>query len=223
MGTFLYFVCAGLPSKPLWKAIVLVSGDPSRCGLQQQRACFRLASQASQQRSADVLCVVPFLALQLGDAALVRVALHAPTDGPVALGSVLAGTLDFRAAQEAAAANPSAPKCIQVQNPYPLNLSKWPPGSLEQGGPLSLTPCSATLLRLLGPSTKGWGLLPPALAAVGRAGRPAVSVALVLCAPFCLLRSLCLPLACVHQASSRTMWALVACLVTETISAPKTL
>ncbi|CAL8463947.1 g3482 [Coccomyxa elongata] len=52
--------------------------------------------------------------LRVGDAALVRVALHAPSDGHVALGSVLSGTLDFRASQEAAALNPEAPRCIQV-------------------------------------------------------------------------------------------------------------
>ncbi len=52
--------------------------------------------------------------MQLGDAALVRVALHAPMEGPVQLGGVLAGTLDFRASHDAAAATPAAPKCIQV-------------------------------------------------------------------------------------------------------------
>ncbi|KAK9918728.1 hypothetical protein WJX75_006323 [Coccomyxa subellipsoidea] len=52
--------------------------------------------------------------LRVGDAALVRVALHAPSDGHVALGSVLSGTLDFRASQEAAALNPEAPRCVQV-------------------------------------------------------------------------------------------------------------
>lgn len=53
--------------------------------------------------------------MQVGDAALVRVALHAPSDGHVALGSVLSGTLDFRASQEAAARNPEAPRCVQVR------------------------------------------------------------------------------------------------------------
>ena len=43
-----------------------------------------------------------------------RVALHALADGPVALGSTLAGTLDFRAARDAVAANPAAPHCDQV-------------------------------------------------------------------------------------------------------------
>ena len=52
---------------------------------------------------------------QVGDAAVGRVALHAPSDGHVALGSVLSGTLDFRASQEAAALNPEAPRCVQVR------------------------------------------------------------------------------------------------------------
>lgn len=52
------------------------------------------------------------LALQLGDAALVRVALHAPLDGPLVLGSVLAGTFDFRASQIASSSSTS--KCIQA-------------------------------------------------------------------------------------------------------------
>lgn len=58
--------------------------------------------------------VVSFLcaAVQLGDAALVRVALHAPLDGPLVLGSVLAGTFDFRASQTASSSG--TPKCIQV-------------------------------------------------------------------------------------------------------------
>ncbi len=50
--------------------------------------------------------------MQLGDAALVRVALHAPLDGPLVLGSVLAGTFDFRASQIASGSG--TPKCIQV-------------------------------------------------------------------------------------------------------------
>ena len=58
---------------------------------------------------------------QVGDAALVRVALHAPSDGHVALGSVLSGTLDFRASQEAAALNPEAPRCVQVRK-TPLKI-----------------------------------------------------------------------------------------------------
>ena len=53
-------------------------------------------------------------AAQLGDAALVRVALHAPLDGPLVLGSVLAGTFDFRASQIASSS--SAPKCIQASS-----------------------------------------------------------------------------------------------------------
>ena len=51
--------------------------------------------------------------MQLGDAALVRVALHAPLEGPLVLGSVLAGTFDFRASQIASSSG--TPKCIQVQ------------------------------------------------------------------------------------------------------------
>lgn len=65
---------------------------------------------------------------QVGDAALVRVALHAPSDGHVALGSVLSGTLDFRASQEAAALNPEAPRCIQV-------CSMWKEGTMASRPP----------------------------------------------------------------------------------------
>ncbi|KAK9827403.1 hypothetical protein WJX81_008568 [Elliptochloris bilobata] len=52
--------------------------------------------------------------LRMGDSALVRVALHAPPDVPLALGALLAGTLDFRSSQEAAAADPASPRCVQV-------------------------------------------------------------------------------------------------------------
>ena len=48
-----------------------------------------------------------------------RVALHAPPDGPLALGALLAGTLDFRSSQEAAAADPASPRCVQAR-PMPL-------------------------------------------------------------------------------------------------------
>jgi len=58
--------------------------------------------------------MVSYLAVQLGEAALVRVALHAPLDGPLVLGSVLAGTFDFRASQTASGPSSAAPKCIQV-------------------------------------------------------------------------------------------------------------
>lgn len=51
----------------------------------------------------------------MGDSALVRVALHAPPDGPLALGALLAGTLDFRSSQEAAAADPASPRCVQAR------------------------------------------------------------------------------------------------------------
>jgi len=51
----------------------------------------------------------------MGDAALVRVALHAPPDGPLALGALLAGTLDFRASQAAAAADAASPRCVQAR------------------------------------------------------------------------------------------------------------
>jgi hypothetical protein len=60
------------------------------------------------------------LCMQLGEAALVRIALHAPTNSPVTLGCVLAGTLDFRAPQEAVAMHPDAYRCIQV---------RWPPSA----------------------------------------------------------------------------------------------
>ena len=53
--------------------------------------------------------------MQLGNAALVRVALHAPLDGPLVLGSLLAGTFDFRASQTASSTGVAAPKCIQVR------------------------------------------------------------------------------------------------------------
>ena len=73
------------------------------------------------------LALLLLLHAQLGDAALVRVALHAPTEGPVQLGGVLAGTLDFRASHEAAAATPAAPKCIQVGGFLPSFLSIFTP------------------------------------------------------------------------------------------------
>ena len=60
--------------------------------------------------------------MQLGEAALVRVALHAPLDGPLVLGSVLAGTFDFRASQGASSSGSASPKCIQV----------WPLSGLTQ-------------------------------------------------------------------------------------------
>ena len=60
-------------------------------------------------------CNMVHLAVQLGDAALVRVALHAPLEGPLVLGSVLAGTFDFRASQTASNSSAAAPRCIQVR------------------------------------------------------------------------------------------------------------
>ena len=69
-------------------------------------------------------------AVQLGEAPLVRVALHAPLDGPLVLGSVLAGTFDFRASQTASGPSSAAPKCIQV----------WP---LALGTAVSFSCCSA--------------------------------------------------------------------------------
>jgi len=63
--------------------------------------------------------MVSYPAVQLGEAALVRVALHAPLDGPLVLGSVLAGTFDFRASQAASGPSSAAPRCIQV---WPLAL-----------------------------------------------------------------------------------------------------
>ena len=56
-----------------------------------------------------------------------RVALHSPSEGPLQLGSVLAGTLDFRASHDAAEAAPAAPKCIQVLEGLP---ELGPPSSL---------------------------------------------------------------------------------------------
>lgn len=69
----------------------------------------------------------------MGDSALVRVALHAPSDSYVALGSVLAGTLDFRASQEAAALNPGAPRCVQVHTFPAYSLTPaWVSTSIRQ-------------------------------------------------------------------------------------------
>lgn len=48
------------------------------------------------------------------DRLLVRLALHPPRDRPLCLGATLSGTLDFRGSQEAAAADPALPKCVQV-------------------------------------------------------------------------------------------------------------
>lgn len=45
---------------------------------------------------------------------LARLTLHPPMDGPLCLGATLCGTVDFSASQEAASADPSLPKCIQV-------------------------------------------------------------------------------------------------------------
>lgn len=50
----------------------------------------------------------------MGDHPLVRIALHPPMEGPFQLGCTLAGTLDFRQSQEAAAQSPATPKCVQV-------------------------------------------------------------------------------------------------------------
>ena len=72
--------------------------------------------------SPNIPSMAPHVHAQLGDAALVRVALHAPTEGPLQLGSVLAGTLDFRASHEAAEAAPAAPKCLQVRVHPPREL-----------------------------------------------------------------------------------------------------
>ena len=48
------------------------------------------------------------------DNMLARLTLHPPMDGPLCLGATLCGTVDFSASQEAAAADPSLPKCVQV-------------------------------------------------------------------------------------------------------------
>ncbi|KAK9814302.1 hypothetical protein WJX72_003654 [[Myrmecia] bisecta] len=53
-------------------------------------------------------------ALRIGASPLVRLGVHEPLDGPLRLGSTLAGTLDFRASHEAAILHQQSPKCAQV-------------------------------------------------------------------------------------------------------------
>ncbi len=52
---------------------------------------------------------------RMGDAPLVRVAVHHPLEGPLQPGAPLAGTLDFRAGREAAAGG-AAPRCTEVRS-----------------------------------------------------------------------------------------------------------
>ena len=58
------------------------------------------------------------------DKLLARLTLHPPAQGPLCLGSTLAGTIDFRSSQEAASEDPTLPKCVQV--PYTSLFSFLP-------------------------------------------------------------------------------------------------
>ena len=59
----------------------------------------------------------------MGDAALVRVAVHPPLEGPLQPGASLSGTLDFRAGREASAGG-AAPRCSEVPPPPPHGMAR---------------------------------------------------------------------------------------------------
>lgn len=50
----------------------------------------------------------------MGDFPIGTVSLHAPMDGYIQPGSTLAGTVDLRSSQDAAAKQAEAPKCISL-------------------------------------------------------------------------------------------------------------
>ena len=50
----------------------------------------------------------------MGDFPIGKVSLHPPLDGYVQPGSTLAGTIDLRASQDAAAKRAEAPKCVSL-------------------------------------------------------------------------------------------------------------
>lgn len=50
----------------------------------------------------------------MGDFPIGRISLHPPLEGYIQPGSTLAGTIDLRASQEAAAKQAEAPKCVSL-------------------------------------------------------------------------------------------------------------
>ena len=58
---------------------------------------------------------------RMGDAPLVRIAVHPPLEGPLQPGASLSGTLDFRAGREAAAGG-AAPPCSEVSLLHPFSF-----------------------------------------------------------------------------------------------------
>lgn len=77
------------------------------------RTSRRMSSADTPSHAAEPPPALRSYNLRMGDAPLVRVAVHQPPEGPLQRGVPLAGTLDFRAGREAAATG-SAPQCTEV-------------------------------------------------------------------------------------------------------------
>lgn len=90
------------------------SGNQQRSGNKPLDSAPTTPSSATHaSTSRPEAAAVRSFALRMGDAPLVRIAIHMPLEGPLQPGALLSGTLDFRASRQAATPQ-EGPRCSEV-------------------------------------------------------------------------------------------------------------